>query len=241
VRVLLVEDDAGVAGALATALRRHGWELVCVDTGREAIRRSASADIVLLDLGLPDIDGMQVCRAVRADSGVPNIAITARGDPRSRVAGLRGGADDYVVKPFAFAELEARMEAVLRRARAERAGRPARGGTPGGGPADTLPEPDTVDVGPVRVDLARRTVTAGGLPVVLTRKEFDLLALLAERPGEVRTREEILARVWRTTWRGSSRTIDVHVATLRGKLGRPGLVETVRGIGYRLRVDVDDG
>jgi DNA-binding response OmpR family regulator len=221
VRVLLVEDDAGVAGALASGLRGRGWELVHAATGAEAIARAHGVHLVLLDLGLPDMDGMDVCRTLRARSDVPIIALTARGDPRSKVAGLRGGADDYVVKPFGFAELVARMEAVLRRSR----------------PVLPVPVParPPVRLADVQIDLDARTVRAHGEPVRLTRKEFDLLALLAEQPGSVRTRTEILQRVWQSSWQGSSRTLDVHVASLRAKLGAPDLVETVRGVGYRLR------
>jgi DNA-binding response OmpR family regulator len=221
VRVLLVEDDAGVAGALASGLRGRGWELVHAATGAEAIARAHGIDLVLLDLGLPDMDGMDVCRTLRAGSDVPIIALTARGDARSKVAGLRGGADDYVVKPFGFAELVARMEAVLRRSR----------------PVLPVPVPTRppVRLADVEIDLDARTVRAHGGPVRLTRKEFDLLALLAEQPGAVRTRAEILQRVWQSTWQGSSRTLDVHVASLRAKLDAPDLVETVRGVGYRLR------
>jgi DNA-binding response OmpR family regulator len=221
VRVLLVEDDAGVAGALASGLRGRGWELVHAATGAEAVARAHGVHLVLLDLGLPDMDGMDVCRTLRARSDVPIIALTARGDPRSKVAGLRGGADDYVVKPFGFAELVARMEAVLRRSR----------------PVAPVPAPTRppVRLADVEIDLDARAVRAHGGPVRLTRKEFDLLALLAEQPGAVRTRAEILQRVWQSSWQGSSRTLDVHVASLRAKLGAPDLVETVRGVGYRLR------
>jgi DNA-binding response OmpR family regulator len=221
VRVLLVEDDAGVAGALASGLRRRGWELVHAATCAEAVARRHGVDLVLLDLGLPDMDGMDVCRTLRAGSNVPIIALTARGDARSKVAGLRGGADDYVVKPFGFAELVARMEAVLRRSRPVL---PVR-----------VPARPPVRLADVEIDLDARTVRAHGGPVRLTRKEFDLLALLAEQPGAVRTRAEILQRVWQSTWQGSSRTLDVHVASLRAKLDAPDLVETVRGVGYRLR------
>jgi DNA-binding response OmpR family regulator len=221
VRVLLVEDDAGVAGALASGLRRRGWELVHAATGAEAVARTHGVDLVLLDLGLPDMDGMDVCRTLRAGSDVPIIALTARGDARSKVAGLRGGADDYVVKPFGFAELVARMEAVLRRSRPVL---PVR-----------VPARPPMRLADVEIDLDARTVRAHGGPVRLTRKEFDLLALLAEQPGAVRTRAEILQRVWQSTWQGSSRTLDVHVASLRAKLDAPDLVETVRGVGYRLR------
>ena len=220
-RVLLVEDDAGVAGALASGLRRRGWELVHAATGAEAVARAHGVDLVLLDLGLPDMDGMDVCRTLRAGSNVPIIALTARGDARSKVAGLRGGADDYVVKPFGFAELVARMEAVLRRSRPVL---PVRG-----------PARPPVWLADVEIDLDARTVRAHGGPVRLTRKEFDLLARLAEQPGAGRTRAEIMQRVWQSTWQGSSRTLDVHVASLRAKLDAPDLVETVRGVGYRLR------
>jgi DNA-binding response OmpR family regulator len=146
---------------------------------------------------------------------VPIIVVTARGDEGARVTGLRAGADDYVVKPFGIAELLARMEAVLRR-------------------TGTVAPTTAVDVGDTHVDLARREVTVGGQEILLTRKEFDLLAALARRRGEVVARDELLAVVWDTAWVGSSRTLDVHVATLRAKLRRPAVIETVRGVGYRL-------
>jgi DNA-binding response OmpR family regulator len=173
-------------------------------------------DLVLLDLSLPDADGLDVCRELRRRGDVPIIAVTARGEERDRVVGLRSGADDYVVKPFGVAELAARMEAVLRRAR----------GTA---------RPAVVRAGPLAVDVHARRVTVAGREVSLTRKEFDLLAALARQPGGAVSRDQLLAEVWHTTWLGSVRTVEVHVASLRGKLGDPGLVETVRGVGYRLR------
>jgi DNA-binding response OmpR family regulator len=216
-RILLVEDDDRVAGALTTALRRHGFDVQRVGTGKEALA-AGDVQIVLLDLGLPDMDGVEVCRELRRRSDVPIIAVTARSDERDRVVGLRTGADDYVVKPFGAAELIARIEAVLRRSRR----------------ADsTVDEP--VQLGDVQISLAGREVTRDGTPIPLTRKEFDLLALLARSPGAVVTRDRILAEVWHTTWQGSSHTLDVHVASLRTKLGDSDCIETVRGVGYRLR------
>src|SRR5205814_904641 len=152
---------------------------------------------------------------LRRRGEVPIIAVTARGEEHDRVFGLRGGADDYVVKPFGVAELEARMEAVMRRtARSQR---------------PELP----VTVGPLTVDTGARTVEVDGRAVTLTRKEFDLLAALVRRPGTAVTREQLLAEVWHTTWIGSPHTVEVHVASLRAKLGDPGLVQTIRGVGYR--------
>jgi len=216
-RILLVEDDDRVAGALTTALRRHGFDVHRVTTGAQALA-AGEVQLVLLDLGLPDMDGVEVCRELRRRSDVPIIAVTARSDERDRVVGLRTGADDYVVKPFGAAELVARIEAVLRRSRRVDAAADAR-----------------IHLGDVEIDLAGRQVTREGEPISLTRKEFDLLALLARQPGAVVTRDRILAEVWHTTWQGSSHTLDVHVASLRTKLGYPDCVETVRGVGYRLR------
>ncbi len=219
-RILLVEDDDRVADALGTALRRQGYEVVRTATAREALA-APTVDLVLLDLGLPDVDGIEVCRALRRRGEVAIIAVTARAEERDRVCGLRAGADDYVVKPFGMAELRARIDAVMRRARPQA---PASG------------EVLEVEAGALRIDLARRQVTVAGQPVALTRKEFDLLALLAREPGTVVPRERILAEVWHTTWRGMGRTLDVHVATLRAKLGDASAVETVRCVGYRLQV-----
>jgi len=213
-RVLLVEDDLRVASALETALRRRGHRVIRATTAAEALE-AGPCDLVLLDLGLPDRDGMEVCRELRRRGEVPIIAVTARGEEHDRVFGLRGGADDYVVKPFGVAELEARMEAVMRRtARSQR---------------PELP----VTVGPLTVDTGARTVEVDGRAVTLTRKEFDLLAALVRRPGTAVTREQLLAEVWHTTWIGSPHTVEVHVASLRAKLGDPGLVQTIRGVGYR--------
>ena len=218
--MLLVDDDVRFAGALETALRQRGYDVVRAPTAADALRAvpDRGVDIVLLDLGLPDKDGIDVCRELRRRGDLPIIAVTARGEERERVLGLRSGADDYVVKPFGMAELQARMEAVLRRS-----SRPS-----------TVPEP--VCVGALVVDAYARRVTVAGREVTLTRKEFDLLAALARQPGGAVTRDQLVAEVWHTTWAGTGRTVEVHVASLRAKLGDPGLVQTVRGVGYRLRL-----
>jgi DNA-binding response OmpR family regulator len=170
---------------------------------------------VLLDLGLPDIDGYDVCRALRARSAVPVIVLTARGEETDRVVGLELGADDYLVKPFGFRELVARMRAVTRRTL-------------------SAPPERSQRVGELEVDRRTRRVRVGGDEIPLTPKEFDLLALLAEDPGAVVERQDILETVWDPHWYGPTKTLDVHVASLRRKLGDPAWVETVRGVGYRL-------
>jgi DNA-binding response OmpR family regulator len=215
-RVLLVEDDVRVGGALEAALRRRGYDLLRVDTAAAALT-APPVDLVLLDLGLPDRDGIEVCRELRRRGDVAIIAVTARGQERDRIAGLRTGADDYVVKPFGMAELQARIDAVMRRAVRSTV---ARG---------------RVTVNELTIDLDAHLVTVRDAEVCLTRKEYDILAALARRPGSVVTRDELLADVWQTTWTGNPHTVEVHVAALRAKLGDPGLVQTVRGVGYRLR------
>ena len=226
-RVLLVEDDDRVAAALADLLRRRGAVVTRAATGEQALA-AGEVDVVLLDLGLPDMDGTAVCRALRRASDVPIIAVTARAGERDRVLGLRTGADDYVVKPYSSAELLARIEAVLRRS-----ARPA---------AATVlpqprpyPDPELVRWDGVVVDLSGRRVTVDEAEVRLSRKEFELLRVLLSARGAVCTRERLLDEVWGATLFGSTRTLDVHIATLRGKLGDGDLAETVRGVGYRLR------
>ncbi|MDG4790054.1 response regulator transcription factor [Micromonospora sp. WMMD1102] len=217
-RILLVEDDARVAGAMAGALSRRGYDVERAGTAAAALA-AAPCDLVLLDLTLPDGDGVEVCRALRQRSAqLGIIAVTARGEERDRVIGLRMGADDYVVKPFSMAELEARIVAVLRRARAG------------------VPRPEVIEVGPISIDVAARLVTVRAAGVALTRKEFDILVSLARQPGVVVPHERIVLDVWPTT--GAARhTVEVHVGSLRGKLGDPDLVQTVRGVGYRLRAE----
>jgi DNA-binding response OmpR family regulator len=219
VRILIVEDEDAIAVPLAEGLRREGFETTHAATGGAALA-AGDHDLVLLDLRLPDMDGLDVCRELRARSAVPIIVVTAKGEEVDRVVGLEVGADDYVVKPFGLRELVARIRAVSRRAQAR----------PGAGD-----DGDALGVGGLEVDLRAHRATLDGAELQLTAKEFDLLALLARDPGAVVSRERILAEVWNTTWYGSAKTIDVHVASLRRKLGDPGWIETVRGVGLRLR------
>src|SRR5438477_12352432 len=217
-RVLVVEDSPRVAQGLRTALRLRGYDVVCASTAAEALS-APPVDLVLLDLGLPDRDGLEVCRELRRRGEVASIAVTPRAEERDRIAGLRIGADDYVVKPFGMAELQARIDAVMRRA------------------ARSVARQGGVTVGALSIDLDAHRVTSDGTESSVTRKEYDLLAALARRAGAVVTRDQLLADVWQTTWVGSPHTVEVHVASLRGKLGDPALVQTVRGVGYRLRTD----
>lgn len=215
-RVLLVEDDDGVASALVEALDEHGYRPTRCRRGEDALLLHRDADVVLLDLGLPDIDGFEVLRKLRRVSAMPVLVLTARGDERSMVRGLRSGADDYVVKPIRLGELLARMEAVTRRCAA-------------GGDAPQR----VVQVADVHVDLDARTVLVAGAAVALTTKEFAVLAVLARHPGTAVSRQLIMYEVWGDAYLAVSRSLDVHVATLRAKLGRPGLLQTIRGFGYR--------
>ena len=213
-RILIVEDDDAIAKPLADGLRREGFEVTRVATGEEALEQQLP-DLVLLDLRLPGIDGIEVCRRLRARSDVPIIVVTAKGEEIDRVVGLELGADDYIVKPFGFRELLARIRAVMRRVR------------PGSDRA-------LIRVGALEIDVRGRRVTLDGTSLALTTKEFDLLALLASEPGVVISRQRILREVWDTEWFGPTKTVDVHVASLRKKLGEPGWIETVRGVGLRL-------
>jgi DNA-binding response OmpR family regulator len=223
VRVLLVEDDAGVAGALAESLHARGHPVTSVGRGADALHRHRDADLVLLDLGLPDIDGLDVLRKIRAVSPVPVIVLTARGDERSIVRGLRLGADDYLTKPIRLAELLARMDAVVRRAVAREA------------PADSAG--DVVRVEDVEIDLRARRVLVAGHDIGLTTKEFEILAVLAARPGTAVSRQQLMDEVWGDAYLAVSRSLDVHLTGLRAKLDRPGLLATIRGFGYRLGRD----
>lgn len=228
-RLLLVEDDNHVAAALSAVLARHGFKVSHARNGEEALRAllpgaSEPFSVILLDLGLPDQDGFEVCGRIRKLTSTPVIMVTARADVRSRIHGLNLGADDYVVKPYDPMELLARIHAVSRRT------------VPADGVVDEHPEepPGPLLLGPVSIELSTRQVRVDGSTVSLTRKEFDLLALLAKRPGVVFRREQIISDVWRTSWEGTGRTLEVHVASLRSKLRMPALIETVRGVGYRL-------
>ncbi|MEW2402473.1 response regulator transcription factor [Streptomyces sp. NPDC046862] len=218
-RVLLAEDDDGVAGALTEVLYEHGHLPTRVRRGEEVLARHRQADLLLLDLGLPDLDGLEVLRKLRAVSGVPVVVLTARGDERSVVRGLRLGADDYLVKPVRLAELLARIEAVIRRATT-----PA---TP------AAPAPRTVRAGDVEVDLDARRVSVGGTEVRLTTKEFAVLAALAARAGTAVSRQQLMDEVWGDAYLAVSRSLDVHLTQLRAKLARPEVLTTIRGFGYR--------
>jgi DNA-binding response OmpR family regulator len=238
-RVLIVEDDDAIATPLAKGLEREGLAVDRVETGNAALDRSAASsfDVVLLDLGLPDRDGFDVCRELRARSDVPIIVVTARSEEVDRVVGLELGADDYIVKPFGLRELVARIRAVARRRTPaamadEHASAPANGHARDHGGS-------VVEVGTLAVDRRTRRVTVGGEVVTLTPKEFDLLAFLADDAGAVRPRQELLENVWDPHWYGPTKTLDVHVASLRKKLGDPGWIETVRGVGFRLRALAD--
>jgi len=214
VRILIVEDDDAIAKPLADGLRSEGFDVTRVATGEDALE-AALPDLVLLDLRLPGIDGTEVCRRLRSRSDVPIIMVTAKGEEVDRVVGLELGADDYIVKPFGFRELLARIRAVTRRTR------------PSG-------DGSRMRLGRLEVDVRGRRATVDGDALPLTTKEFDLLALLASEPGAVVSRRRILREVWDTEWYGPTKTVDVHVASLRRKLGDPGWIETVRGVGLRL-------
>ncbi|MGH3438054.1 MAG: response regulator transcription factor [Sciscionella sp.] len=219
-RVLLVEDDDRVAEALLPALRRRGFTVSRLPGAHGVAELLPEVDVVLLDLGLPDMDGMTLCRSIRTASDVTIIVVSARAEVDDRILALHAGADDYLVKPYDIGELLARVQAVTRR----------RGDGVGAGHAPA------VHVDDVEVDLDRHEVRVAGEPVGLSRKEFQVLALVVRAGGAVCTRERIISEVWGRSWPGASRTLDVHVATLRTKLGRPELLHTVRGVGYRLGV-----
>jgi two-component system, OmpR family, response regulator RegX3 len=221
-RILFVEDERSISEPFSKALAREGFEPVTAFTAAEALALAdrMEFDLVLLDLNLPDGDGRDVCRDLRRRSDVPVVMLTARGTELDRVVGLELGADDYVVKPFSSAEVIARIRAVLRRA--------AKGGGVAGPQA----------IGELEIDPGARRATLAGEELDLTRREFDLLARLARDAGRVVTREELLSSVWDANWYGSAKTLDVHVGTLRRKLGDdaddPTYIHTVRGVGFRM-------
>jgi DNA-binding response OmpR family regulator len=221
-RILVVEDDPSISIPLSEGLTREGFEVQVAPTGAAALA-AEPVDLVLLDLGLPDLEGSVVCQRLRAASAVPIIVVTARGEEIDRVMLLELGADDYVVKPFGLRELVARIRAVLRR-------------TSGAAPVSIAAE---IVVGPLHIDQRARAVQFESQPVALTPKEYDLLLFLAVEPGAVRGRDQLIREVWDEHWWGSTKTLDVHVASLRKKL-RPELIETVRSVGYRI-VDLSSG
>lgn len=217
--ILLVEDDRSIANAVVDGLRDNGYEVVHVVLGSEAVIKVRGGGIatVILDLGLPDIDGTEVCRQIRSFSHVPIIVASARETEMDRVTVLDMGADDYLVKPFGIKELVARIHAVMRRA------------------TGTVTPVTHLEVGSLTIDTKSRSVTLGGTPVSLTPKEFDLLDYLAREPGTVFRRADILRDVWHTTWYGTTKTLDAHVASIRKKLGNAEWIESVRGVGFTLR------
>lgn len=221
-RILVVDDEPAIADAVGYALEEEGFDVDVVGDGAAALAaaRERPYDMMILDLLLPRVPGLEVCRALRAESDLPILMLTAKDAEIDRVRGLEIGADDYVTKPFSIAELISRVRAILRRRELDRSG------------AATLQT-----IGGLRIDLARHTVDIDGRPAHLTPSEFRLLALLASAPGRVRTRREIMQHLWQSSYVGDERACDVHVSNLRRKIeadpGSPRLVETVTGVGYR--------
>lgn len=220
-RVLVAEDDPGISEPLVRALGREGYDVQHVTDGPTALHAALSgrADLLVLDLGLPGMDGLDVCRALRSHgSTLPVLVLTARSDEPDLVVGLDAGADDYVAKPFRVAELLARVRAQLRRA--------------------SGPEHELVQVGGITVDASSRRVTVDGEEVALTPKEYELLVALMRRAGVVIPRDELMRDVWQTEWMGATKTLDMHISTLRRKLGDAGsTIATVRGVGFRMEKD----
>ncbi|WP_246113425.1 response regulator transcription factor [Streptomyces montanus] len=212
--VLIADSDRAEAQSLALGLRRHGHTVDVVQTGAAALQAYGSADLVILDLELPDMDGLEVCRKIRSACAVPIIAVTARSSELDCVLGLQAGADHYLPKPYGFRELVARTEAVMRRARPK------------------PPAPRAISRGPLRIDAARREVSLEGRRIEVTPKEFDLLYLLASNPDAIVPRHQLIQQVWGNSW--SRRTVDTHVSSLRGKLGAGDWIITIRGVGFRL-------
>jgi DNA-binding response OmpR family regulator len=224
-RILLVEDEESISDPFSRALAREGFEPVVARTAADALKLAALVDpeLVLLDLMLPDGDGRDVCRELRRRSDTPIIMLTARGTETDRIVGLELGADDYVVKPFSSPEVIARIRAVLRRSKRDDNGEPR------------------LTFGELEVDTGARRVRISDKELDLSRKEFDLLAVLAEAAGRVLTRDHLMTRVWDENWFGPTKTLDVHIGTLRRKLGddpaKPRYIHTVRGVGFRFATD----
>jgi DNA-binding response OmpR family regulator len=214
--VLLVEDEPSVGELVRSYLGRDGYQVIWVRSGEDALTELGRhpVRIVILDIGLPGMDGFEVCREMRSRSRVPIIMLTARDEESDRVVGLEVGADDYLAKPFSPRELAARLKAILRR-------------------SDPQPARNVVELGDVSLNRETHDVTTGGVPVELTAKEFELLAFFLSNPGAVLSRDVLLDRVWGLEYPGGTRTVDVHVAQLRRKLARPTLIRTLRGSGYK--------
>ncbi|MGH2976683.1 MAG: response regulator transcription factor [Solirubrobacterales bacterium] len=228
-RILFVEDEPSISEPFSQALRREGFEAIVAGTAERALELAdlLEPDLVLLDLNLPDRDGRDVCRELRRGSDVPIVMLTARGTETDRIVGLEMGADDYIVKPFSSAEVISRIRAVLRRT------------------GNGRTRPPIIQLGALQVDEGARSVTLDGDPIALTRKEFDLLLELVWHAGEVVRREDLMARVWDVNWFGSTKTLDVHIRSLRKKLGEgqshPRFIDTVRGVGFRFAAPEEEG
>lgn len=223
-RILLIEDDPAVASGVSDGLRGAGFHVLHVSTGAEGVQKALEADgpdVVLLDLGLPDVDGYDVCRSIRNTSQVPIIVISARDDEIDRVVGLELGADDYVTKPFGIREVVARIRAVTRRTGAD---------------AGAAKSQEVQTIGPLTLDRRSQRLHVDGEEVALTATEFELLSVLAEDPGAVYRRTELLERVWSTSLYVTPKTVDAHIAAVRKKLGHPDWIEAVRGVGFRLEI-----
>jgi len=236
-RVLVVEDDGPVASGIIDGLTMAAFESLHVETGRAALAAMTSfaPDLVLLDLGLPDMDGSEVCRSIRSSSQTPIIVVSARDEEIDRVVALEMGADDYVVKPFGMRELIARIRAVSRRTSAGAAAGSGAGDTADGGADGSARRTDRV-LGSLVIDTRTQRVSLAGAEVYFTPTEFDLLVYLSRDAGAVHRRADILHDVWETTWHGTTKTLDAHVAAIRKKLGNPGWIESVRGVGFRFGV-----
>ncbi|KSU67873.1 response regulator transcription factor [Arthrobacter sp. NIO-1057] len=216
-QLLIVEDDQAVAGALIDAVSAVGHEATHASRGSDALLRHHAAELILLDLGLPDMDGLEVLRKLRQVSDVPVVILSARDDERSVVRGLRQGADDYLVKPIGLTVLLAKIEAVTRRAH-----------------MGSATDKNQISAGCLSINLDKREAVLDGRPLALTAKEFELLSLLARHAGSVVTREQILDQLWGDAFLAVSRSLDVHLTGLRSKLASPGMIVNVRGVGYRL-------
>lgn len=242
-KLLVVEDDLTIAEPLLDGLRHHGFDVVHVVRGADALAAMGAEefDVVLLDLGLPDVDGLDVCRKIRAIATTPVIMLTARSEEVDRVVGLELGADDYVVKPFGLRELVARIRAVRRRFDATTAigdrldhAQPERGDTTAARSDEQSMADGSFRIGRLEVNQRTHRVFVGGTELALTPKEYGVLEVLAADPGAVVTRSSLIDQVWDEHWYGPTKTLDVHVAHLRRKLGSPKWIETVRSVGYRL-------
>ena len=220
--VLLIEDDAAITAGIVDALTGAAHQVSHAETGGGGLRalREHAPDLVVLDLGLPDMDGTDVCRSIRAESSVPIIVISARSEEIDRILALEMGADDFLVKPFGIRELIARIRAVTRRTL-----------------SDGTDVPSTERrLGPLTIDLRGQRITVNDVPVHLTAIEYQLLVYLSQEPGAVRPRSDILREVWKTEWFGATKTLDAHVAALRKKLGSPAWIESVRAVGFRFEI-----